>query len=59
MTELPRAPKVVRLASAAPMAPEPYEGEYGPLSEEFYALVEKAADQEKLAGGKVLARFEW
>jgi hypothetical protein len=52
-----RAPKLVAGAPGKPVAPEPVECDYGPISDDFLQHIDESADQEELARGRVIKRF--
>jgi len=59
MNEPQRSPQAVVITAAPPPVPEPFEAEYGPISDEMLAYIDAKADQEELAGGMPGQHFEW
>jgi hypothetical protein len=52
-----RTAKVVQLMTGKVACPKPFEADYGPLSDAMLAEIDRCTDQDDLAGGEVLKRF--
>lgn len=52
-----RAPKVVPINRGKPLTPEPFEADYGPVTDDMLKLIDEHCPQEQFKDAKVLKRF--
>lgn len=54
-----RTPQIVALNVGALRAQQPFECDYGLVDDRLMSFIDEETDQEELAGGKVVERFDW